>query len=447
MVTFWETGKWLTGWNKRFNPFRTHTKNPMVKLPKVAYILLWFPKPSETFIFREVLNLWRMGLPLKVYTLYGELTKNLSPEMQSVSHGIKRLGVPILKRTAKDILLWAHDDPSTVAWLFRHIPFRRWRSLEVAGENIWAFIAGFTMARLFERDGIDHIHAPWANGPATAAWVASRLTGIPFSFTGRAVDIFPPDGALTEKIRDCTFVRTNPRVNVKHLKKFAAGDTDKIHVIYDGYSLNDFQEAPVKMEPPFRILALGRFARFKGFDILIRSAKILKDSGLNFQITLAGSGLRGVLLKNLAKRLGVSQQVLFPGYVTHEKVTGLFQKADIFVMPSVVHRTGERDGIPNVMVEALLHRLPVSATNVAGIGEVIRDGETGLLVPQKNPAALANAILRMTRDRAAALNMAEKGRQLVLHKFDPETCHREVFKLFTKAHHPQETIKDVPDDH
>ncbi len=400
-------------------------------LPRVAYILLWFPKPSETFIFREVTNLWKMGLPLKVYTLYGELTKQLSPEMASVSHKIERLGIPYLKRAPADFFYWRKREPETTAWLMKTIPIRRWRSLEVAGENIWAFFCGFTLARLFEADGIQHIHAPWANGPATAAWVASKLSGIPFSFMGRAVDIHPPDGALKEKIRDAAFVRVNPKNNVEHLKKFVEDDGNKIYMTYDGYPISDFREAPVPMKPPFKILALGRFARFKGFEVLIDAARILEDNGMDFHLTIAGSGLRGILLKTHTKRLGLTHRVAFPGFVTYDRVSDLFCSADVFVVPSVIHYTGERDGIPNVLVEAMLHRLPVVATNVAGMGEVVLDGETGLLVPQRDPTALAKAISRITSDRNASLEMAEKGRDFILKEFDPEMCHRQVLELFT----------------
>ncbi|HTY25835.1 MAG TPA: glycosyltransferase [Desulfomonilaceae bacterium] len=401
-------------------------------LPKVAYILLWFPKASETFIFREVINLWKMGLPLKVYTLYGELTKQLSPEMVAVSHQMERLGIPYLKRAPADLLYWRKRDPETTSWLLRTIPLRKWRSLEVAGENVWAFFCGFTLARLFEADGIDHIHAPWANGPATAAWVASKLTGIPFSFMGRAVDIHPPDGALKEKIRDATFVRVNPKNNVDHLKRFAEDDGEKIFMTYDGYPIAEFREAPVPMKPPFQILALGRFARFKGFEVLIDAAKILEDEGLDFRLTIAGSGLRGVRLKAQTKRLRLTHRVSFPGFITYDRVSDLFCTADVFVMPSVIHSTGERDGIPNVLVEAMLHRLPVVATDVAGLGEVVLDGETGLLIPQRDPKALATAISRITSDRKASLEMAEKGRDLILKDFDPDMCHGQVLELFKK---------------
>jgi len=403
----------------------------------VAYILLWFPKPSETFIFREVVNLWKMGLPLKVFTLYGELRKDLSPEMRAVSPRIDRLGIPLLKHLPGDIAYWAGRNSPTTGHLFRTVPMRRWRSLEVAGENLWAFLAGFHLARRFEAEGIEHIHAPWANGPATAAWVASRLTGIPFSFTGRARDIVPADGALPEKMRDAAFVRTNSRVNMEHLKRFSDGEARKIHMVYNGHPLSEFKEAPVAMESPFQILALGRFARFKGFDVLIRAVAMLQDRGLDFRLTIAGSGSRAAWFKYLAERLGVAPRVSFPGYIPHDRVSDLFCRADVFVMPSIVHSSGERDGIPNVMVEALLHRLPVVATDVAGIGEVIRNGETGFLVEQKDPQTLAEAIWRMTRDRKAALEMADTGRRFALEVFDPGRCHQEIFRLFTALYPPK----------
>lgn len=401
-------------------------------LPKVAYILLWFPKPSETFIFREVINLWEMGLPLKVYTLYGELTAKLSPEMASVSHRMERLGVPYLKRAPGDVIYWIRRDRKTVDRLFRTIPLRKWRSVEVGGENIWAFFCGFTLARMFEAEGVDHIHAPWANGPATAAWVASKLTGIPFSFMGRAVDIHPPDGALAEKIRDSAFVRVNPTNNVEYLKKYAIGCADKIFLTQDGYPIKEFSLAPVPMQRPFKILALGRFARFKGFEYLIEAARIMADKGLDFHLTIAGSGPRGVRLKARTLWRGLSDRISFPGFITYDRVSELLRSADVFVVPSVIHSTGERDGIPNVLVEALLHRLPVVASNVAGLAEVVIDQETGLLVEQRDPGALADAILKMTSDRDNALAMGARGRELILDKFDPQKCHGMVLELFKR---------------
>ncbi len=399
-------------------------------LPRVAYVLLWFPKPSETFIFNEVMHLKERGVPLKVFTLYGESKKDLSPRMASAGHEMIRLGIPYLKGMPRDFLYWRRRDPVTTGRLLRTVPVRRWASFEVGGENIWAFFCGFTLARLFEEEKIEHIHAPWANGPATAAWVASKLTGIPFSFAGKAHDIHPPDGALAEKMRDCVFMRTNNAKNVEHLTEFCPEHADKINLIYNGHTLSNVPEAPVHMKPPYRLTALGRLARTKGYHILLKAAKILCDSGIDLHVTLAGSGTRLAYLKTLSRSLGIKDRVTFPGFIRHDRVSDLFAGTDVFVMPSVIHRSGEKDGIPNVIMEALLHRVPVVASDISGIGEVIVHQETGLLVPQRDPDRLAEALLRMIQDREFALKLAEQGRDRVLRQFDPERNHGKVLELF-----------------
>jgi glycosyltransferase involved in cell wall biosynthesis len=411
----------------------------------VAYILLWFPEPSETFIFREVVNLWKMGLPLKVYTLYGNSTRWFSSEMHAASGGVERLGLANLKNILADLRYWYKRDRPMTRSLLRTIPFRRWSCLEQAGENIWSFLCGFRLARFFERTGIEHIHSPWANGTATAAWVASRLTGIPFSFTARAGDIYPPDGALSEKIRDAMFVRSEDRTNIGYLAGFAGGNTGKFLLTYNGVPLEVRREAPVRMSAPFSILAVARFVRTKGFDVLLRAAKVLADEGVDFHVTLAGAGPRGLQLKALAWKLRLMRRVSFPGFVPYDRVSDLFHSADVFVMPSVVHSSGDRDGIPTVIMEALLHRVPVVASDVSGISEVIRDHETGLLVPERDFFALANAIGAMLGDRDAALRMAENGRDLVLRQFEPGKNHKNVFDLYCNAVAGRSFRADAPE--
>lgn len=401
-------------------------------LRKIAYILHWFPKPSETFIFREIVNLRKMGLSLMVVSLYGEWKKCLSAEMTSNADEVARLGIRHVAQIPADLLYWWNRQPALTQELIRTIPVRRWSSLEVGGENVWAFLCGFSLARSFQREGIQHIHAPWANGPATAAWVASRLTGIPFSFMARAGDIYPPDGALPEKIRDSVFVRTNPKANVEYLLKLSGASQEKVFLTYDGYPLETYQDAPVAMKAPYQLLAMGRLVKVKGFPLLLRAARILADKGIDFHLTLAGSGYLGPYLRWLSRWLGLGNRVSFPGFIPHDRVSPWFCAADIFVMPSIIAASSDRDGIPNVILEALLHRLPTVATDVAGIGEVIRDGETGYLVPQKDPEALAEAILKMIRGRPSALEMAARGQALVKEQFDPVRCHDQVSQLFQR---------------
>ena len=387
--------------------------------------------PSETFVFSEVINLRSRGLPLRVYTLYGKRTRWLSPEMLAESADVARLGLKALRAIPADFAYWFRKDPFTTRSLLRLVPFRKWSCLEQAGENLWSFFCGFRLARLFEQSAIQHIHSPWANGPATAAWVASRLTGIPFSFTARAGDIYPPDGALAEKIHDALFVRTETKTNIGYLAGFAGGNTSKFLLTYNGLLLKTHREAPVSMCAPCKILGVARFVRTKGFDVLLRAAKLLEKEGLDFHLTLAGTGPGRFQLRYLVRKLGLTHRVTFPGFVPHDRISDLFYSADVFVMPSIVHSTGDRDGIPTVIMEALLHRLPVVASDVSGISEVIRNGETGLLVQQRDPAALARAIRTVLANRETALKMAEKGQSLILEMFDPEKNHKNVFDLYS----------------
>jgi len=400
--------------------------------PRIAYVLLWFPKPSETFIFREVVNLQKMGHPVQVFTLYGPLTQDFSPEMQATPP-LERLGIPYLASAWRDVFYWWQRQRQTCKRLAKTVWPRHWRHLEREGESLWGGLCGARLARRFVEEKITHIHAPWACGPATAAWVASHLTGIPFSFTGRAHDVFTPDSLLAAKIRDALFVRCESRAVFQHLQELAGGDGDKLRLTYNGVPLTAGDLAAVSMTPPYRLLALGRLVGIKGFAFLIHACRLLKDAGIDFHLTLAGAGAQGWRLRLLARKLGLASQVSFPGFIPYDRVSELFQGADVFIMPSIVVNSGNRDGLPTVILEALLHRVPVVATDVAGIGEVIEPGETGLLVPPKDPQALANAVMQLLRNRDAALEMAARGRARVLRDFEAERNHRRVWQLFQEA--------------
>lgn len=406
-----------------------------MSLPKTAYILLWYPLPSETFIFREVENAKAAGLPFRVYALYGEAAKNLSPQMRHVAPTVARLGLAAAPRILVDMAWWAIRRPVETARILSGIPFRHWSCLEVAGENVWAMCAGFTLARKFLADGIGHIHAGWANGPATAAWVASRLSGIPFSFSARAGDIYPQDGALPEKMRAAVAIHTNNKANIAYLADMAPEAAGKIRQIYNSLTLAGKSRSPVHMEPPYRLLAVGRFCRTKGFDVLIDACAILSRRGFPYQLTLVGAGMPWptAVIRRRVRIHGLRARVFLPGFVSHDRMSELYAGSDIFVMPSVVHPSGDRDGIPNVIMEALAHGIPVVATDVCGIPEVVEDGVTGRLVRQRDPEALADAIMDLAADRGRAVALAAAGQARVAALFDPETNTRSILDFFAEA--------------
>ncbi|KHK02350.1 glycosyltransferase family 4 protein [Desulfovibrio sp. TomC] len=403
-----------------------------MSLPKTAYILLWYPLPSETFIFREVENAKAAGMPFSVYSLYGEARKHLSPQMAAVAPSVTRLGARAIPAVLADMAWWLLTKPIESARILATIPWRRWSCLEVAGENILAMCAGFSLARRFLADGIEHIHAGWANGPATAAWVASRLTGLPFSFSARAGDIYPPDGALAEKLCAAVAVHTNNKANIAYLAGQAPQAAGKIRQIYNSLTLTGRTPSPVHMEPPYRLLAVGRFCRTKGFDVLIDACALLARRNFPFQLTLVGAGLPlpTARIRRRIRAHGLRARVFLPGFVSHDRMSELYAATDIFIMPSVIHASGDRDGIPNVIMEALAHCIPVVATNVSGIPEVVEDGVTGRLVPQRNPEAIAEAIMALAGDRNAALALAKAGQARVAALFDPETNTRSILDFF-----------------
>ncbi len=412
----------------------------------MAYILHWFPEPTETFIFNEVVGLREMGLPIRVYTLYGELAANLSRDMLAARVPTLRLGIPAVAGIPSDLLFWKRRDPARFRQVCFRVLMRRWSDLENTAESWWAFFCGFLLARRFEEDAIEHIHAPWANGPATAAWVASLLTGIPFSFAVHATDIYPPDGALMEKIAASSFIRSENGANVDYLGTFDRTFLPKIHLVYSGHPIRSVGTAPVPMTPPYRILALGRLVPKKGFDVLIRACGVLKERGVDLRLVLGGSGRCHSDLKNLADRLGLGDRVEFRGFVPQHLVSDFLATGDVFVMPSVVDATGDRDGLPNVILEALLQGLPVVASDVCGIREAVRHSETGLLVRQGDPLDLADVIQEMLRDRGKALQMAEAGRAMVVREFDIQESCLKMLQLF-QEHTPGPSKKPEASPH
>lgn len=410
-------------------PVHSHEKADSSRFPRVAVVTHWFPKPSETFIGDELLALSGLGLPLSVFTLYGPWRGHLSPGLPDGFCSVTRLGCRAAGRILMDLFRAGRTHGIAARKLWREVPFRKWSDWEMAGENLWAFLCGFSLARRVAEGHFDFLYAPWANGPATAAWTASRLTGIPFGFSTWAGDILPPDGALAEKIAAAAFVRSTSRAFLPHLQQHAGPHADRLHVLYGVVDVHRAKPVPVPGNSRLRLLALGRFVAKKGFDVLLRACALLQREGLDFHLTLAGGGPQSPRLRRLARRLGIHDRVSFPGFVPRDGTARLFNEADLFIMPSIVDPAGDRDGIPTVILEALLHEVPVVATSVGGIEEVVRDGDTGCLVPAGDPPALAAAVRQLAAAPAQARRLAERGRERVRREFDPQTNARRLLDL------------------
>ncbi|MGO8762409.1 MAG: glycosyltransferase [Desulfobaccales bacterium] len=408
--------------------------------PRVAYLLLWFPEPSQTFVLDEVNTLVGLGLDVRVYTLYGPRPATQIKGMAEVLAPVRHLGTAALKALVRDLLNLGRTWGPEAAPFLRRVALRRWRSLETGGEALWACLTGVHLAGIMTADGIDHIHAPWANGPATAAWVASRLSGIPFSFSGRAHDLYPPDGALTEKMAAAHFIRTNTRINQQYLTARYPRLAGKVVNVYNGVSLAPAAGPRPSAQAPFHLLALGRLVPKKGFAVLLAACRDLRAQGVEVRLTLAGDGPERGKIRELIHQEGLVDRVSLPGAVPHREVAGLMAAADLLVMPSLIAPSGDRDGIPNVILEGLLCEVPVVASAVSGIPEVIRDGDTGWLTAPGDPEDLARAVAAALADPAEARRRAERGRELVRQEFDSRKNYARLKALFEGSVRPHQEL-------
>jgi len=248
-------------------------------MPHVAYVLLWYPVFTQPFIFREVEGLKRAGVPLTVYSLYGRSLRKCSEEMRRVvpqthSFGMRALGLFFLAFFWRLI-----SQPRSTLGLMREMLGRSWLSMESAAEVLWGFLAGIYCARLFTEAGIDLIHTPWPRGAATAAWTASRLSGIPFSLAARGDNLDPVEPDLVDKLEQSLFIRANNQADKARMQDLLApASREKIDLVYNSLTLRPGPCQPVRLTPPVRLLAVGRFSPTKGFEYLLEACKILKDT-------------------------------------------------------------------------------------------------------------------------------------------------------------------------
>ncbi|HEX9994555.1 MAG TPA: glycosyltransferase family 4 protein, partial [Acidimicrobiales bacterium] len=313
-----------------------------------------------------------------------------------------------------------------------------WRPRKVYAKELLQAVA---VADAVDRAGdVVHLHAHFAHGATTVAWLASMLTGLPFSFTGHAKDLYEADlnpaGLLARKARAAAFVATCTAANAAHLRAVAPGAP--VHLVYHGLNA-DFARllpaaAPARRPDRFRVVAVGRRVAKKGFDVVLDAVADLRDRGLDLEAVLAGEpGPEDAAVAERVARHGLHDVVRVLGPLDQAGLVELYRGASAFTLACRVVASGDRDGIPNVMVEAMAAGLPVVTTAVSGIPELVADGVNGLLVPPDDPAALADALWRVAKDPALAARLAEAGRATVADRFDGDVLAGRMADLLVGA--------------
>jgi glycosyltransferase involved in cell wall biosynthesis len=390
---------------------------------RVGFVVKRYPRYSETFIVREILAHEAAGLEIVIFAMRPPNDTHFQDLIARVRAPVRYLHFPaegLISPNATNLPLSAThfwDALRTASQAFPHL----WSELaEIGDAEARDVYQALILAGELAAKRIAHLHAPFAHDMATVARLASRLTGVPFSFTARAKDIFldtvqPED--LRRKLRDATGAVTISAFHLEHLRKSYPEYAHKIQHIYNGLNLEEFQyRSPA--DRPLTILGVGRLIEKKGFRDLIDACAILAKRGRNFGCRIIGEGPLWADLAGQIDSLGLRETVKMLGPLPQNEVMQAMLNAGVLAMPCIVAPDGDRDGLPNVIQEALAVGTPVISTDVTGIPEVVRDGETGLQVPQHDPPALAAAIERLLLDPALRVRLATGARKMMERDFD-----------------------------
>ena len=426
----------------------------MAPLPEgatVAYVMNGFPRLSETFIAHEILQLERVGLRLRLFVVKQEN----EPHVHAVVGAIRAPLTYLPKATSLSgatLVGWLRENLPTfarahVAVAARH-PLRYVRTLASAAALTWrhwprkVFVkeflqAGEIAAALQAEADVQHLHGHFCHGVATITWFASRMTGIPFSFTAHAKDIYQaelnPGDLLERKLGAARFVATCTCANAEVLRKRHVRPDD-VRTIYHGLDTDYFspvQQAATTDAP--LILAVGRLVEKKGFDQLIAACALLKQQGLRFVCAIVGeSGSAEDSLRAQIERLGLADTVQLRGAVTQDRLREIYRVSRVFALPCQIMEDGDRDGFPNVLAEAMAMGVPVVSTAISGIPEMIDDGVHGLLVEPRNPKALADALGRVLTDGALHAELARAARARICERFDSRRTTLALRDLFAE---------------
>jgi glycosyltransferase involved in cell wall biosynthesis len=387
------------------------------ELPRIGYVLKRFPRLSETFVLNEILALERAGVEVEIFSLlkppaeprHGLLSELRAPVTYLPSNGnLSRIRMlEGLEATDTSFRALVDDTAEAFGPLY---PAKN-------GEDIAALhLKAAALALLAQQRRIGHLHAHFGSDATTAALLAGRLSGLGYSFTAHARDIYhtydtvETDNAMRRiKIGEARFVVTVSDYNARYLRRLCASAADRIHRIYNGIDLNRFVPDPGARQPGL-IVAVGRMIEKKGFTDLIEACRLLAEGPQEFRCQIVGDGpLRGQLEARI-QAAGLSGIVALREPVVQEQLIGLMRQASVIVLPCVVSGSGDRDGLPTVLLEAMALAQPVVTTTVSGGPEIVEHGRTGLLTEPGDPEALAAMLGTIIADPEIGHRMGARGR-------------------------------------
>ncbi len=411
--------------------------------PVLGYILKGYPRISETFISNEILLLENLGFTLRLFPMRQPRESFCHKSVTEIRAQVDYLPTDLLTEFPRLLL------PSFLLAMKRPQAFLDSLNLAREGSSKGSKLATLkhllqaaylTNTHLLKDPNIVQLHGHFAHSPTSVTMFASLLSGTPFSFTAHAKDIYTSrKEKIRKKIERARFVVTCTKHNKENLVEIAQGASTPIHCIYHGIDLNLFKHTPQDTtHNPFKLLTVARMTEKKGLPTLYRALALLAQKGLQFQHTLVGDGDDREKILALITSLGLSGQCRWLGTQTHEEILCHFKENDLFVLGCEIAANGDRDGLPNVLVESLAMGVPALSTQVSAIPEILINGETGMTVPPSQPTILADMIEQMLTDQNLRKRLITRGQSYVKDGFDNRKWTLKLAEVF-RASNPMFT--------
>jgi len=386
----------------------------------ILYIGATLPSRSETFVYREVLGLRDRGWDVHTASVHQPERHLGDPQLDdlaSTTIHIYRGGLRVIGGALRECVTHPLRSMGTIfdaclcAIRPRELPMSK------RPKVMWQAIAALSLAGEVRTHQIIHIHAHMAHVPTTIAMFLAHHLSIPFSFTGHANDIFRERTLLRTKLDRCTFCACISEWHRSFYREFASLDDEKLPVIRCGVDLASFAPAPRAESNALHIVAVGRLVAKKGFDVLIDALASDELGGIDFHCTIVGDGPERHRLHAMLGKHPRGPRIDLVGPKSNRDVRDLLRSADLFVLPCRIDESGDRDGIPVVLMEAMACAVPVISGDIPTIRELVRTGENGLMVQPGSANDLVDALVRTMRDRDLRMRLGMAARECVAEEF------------------------------
>lgn len=399
---------------------------------RLAYIVSRFPGLSETFILREMNGLRSKGWDIALYPLIVQDEKVIHDSVESWMVQVRRIPWVSVELIISN-LKWLFSHPRLYLSLLVRVVWENKANLNFLARAVLLFPRAVLMSDRMRGEKVGHIHAHYSTHPALVAWIIHRLTGISYSITVHAHDIFVRRDMLHTKMSEAAFIVAISEFNKQFLSHhLGEWVTEKTHIVHCGIdpALYKPKNGVSQLRVKFNITSVGGLRPYKGMSYLVRAVALLNNRNVPVYCRIVGEGEERSKLAALILNLKVGLEVELTGAKTQIEVAEILTRTDCYVQPSVITENGKMEGIPVALMEALASQLPVIASELSGIPELVVPDQTGYLVPPANAAALADAIEHVYRNPSEALQRSRDGRQHVLNEFSLETSVNRLSSLF-----------------